>query len=80
MLDDAYESALVARLAAELLGKVRDAIETLPKDEAELVRRHYLEGERFDRVAIGDSLTASYRDSHTRSNDTSCSVSTGLVM
>jgi RNA polymerase sigma factor for flagellar operon FliA len=52
---------------AELLARVRDAIETLPKEEAELVRRHYLEGERFDRVAADLGLSKSWASRlHTR--------------
>jgi RNA polymerase sigma factor for flagellar operon FliA len=52
---------------AELLGRVRVAIETLPKEEAELVRRHYLEGERFDRVATDLGLSKSWASRlHTR--------------
>ncbi len=52
---------------AELLARVRSAIETLPKEEAELVRRHYLEGERFDRVAVDLGLSKSWASRlHTR--------------
>jgi RNA polymerase sigma factor for flagellar operon FliA len=56
---------LVAR--AELLAEVKTAIETLPADEAELVRRHYLGGERFDRVAQDLGLSKSWASRlHTR--------------
>lgn len=52
---------------AELLGAVRDAIGDLPKEEAELVRRHYLEGERFDHVAAELGLSKSWASRlHTR--------------
>jgi len=52
---------------AELLSRVRGAIETLPKEEAELVRRHYLEGERFDHVATDLGLSKSWASRlHTR--------------
>jgi len=57
---DARESPEEAMARAELLAKVQTAIETLPKDEAELVRRHYLEGERFDRVAADLGLSKSW--------------------
>jgi len=64
---DARESPEDALGNAELLGKVRDAIGTLPKEEAELVRRHYLEGERFDRVAAELGLSKSWASRlHTR--------------
>jgi RNA polymerase sigma factor FliA len=56
---------LVAR--AELLAEVKRAIEQLPADEAELVRRHYLGGERFDRVAADLGLSKSWASRlHTR--------------
>ena len=46
---------------------VRDTISGLPKEEAELVRRHYLEGERFDRVAQELGLSKSWASRlHTR--------------
>jgi RNA polymerase sigma factor for flagellar operon FliA len=52
---------------AELLNVVREAIETLPSEEAELVRRHYLEGERFDHVAAELGLSKSWASRlHTR--------------
>ncbi len=52
---------------AELLHLVRHAIDELPTDEAELVRRHYLEGERFDHVAAELQLSKSWASRlHTR--------------
>jgi RNA polymerase sigma factor for flagellar operon FliA len=52
---------------AELLDVVRVAIAELPTEEAELVRRHYLEGERFDRVAAELGLSKSWASRlHTR--------------
>jgi RNA polymerase sigma factor for flagellar operon FliA len=52
---------------AELLAIVRETIETLPDQEAELVRRHYLEGERFDHVAAELGLSKSWASRlHTR--------------
>jgi RNA polymerase sigma factor for flagellar operon FliA len=51
----------------ELLAHVRAAIEALPEEEAQLVRRHYLEGERFDRVAAELGLSKSWASRlHTR--------------
>lgn len=52
---------------AELLARVREAIDGLPREEAELVRRHYLEGERFDHVAAELGLSKSWASRlHTR--------------
>lgn len=52
---------------ARLLASVREAIETLPPEEAELVRRHYLQGERFDHVATELGLSKSWASRlHTR--------------
>jgi RNA polymerase sigma factor for flagellar operon FliA len=52
---------------AELLGVVSAAIGHLPAEEAELVRRHYLEGERFDHVAKDLGLSKSWASRlHTR--------------
>jgi RNA polymerase sigma factor for flagellar operon FliA len=52
---------------AELFAEVRRAIETLPAQEAELVRRHYLLGERFDLVAADLGLSKSWASRlHTR--------------
>lgn len=56
-----------ATAEAELLAVVRRAIEDLPHEEAELVRRHYLEGERFDHVARDLGLSKSWASRlHTR--------------
>ena len=52
---------------AELLDRVQSAIATLPDAEAELVRRHYIEGERFDHVAADLGLSKSWASRlHTR--------------
>lgn len=52
---------------AEILALVRNAIAGLPPEEAELVRRHYLEGERFDHVAAELGLSKSWASRlHTR--------------
>ncbi|MBN1612251.1 MAG: sigma-70 family RNA polymerase sigma factor [Polyangiaceae bacterium] len=52
---------------AELLALVREHIAELPAEEAELVRRHYLEGERFDAVARDLGLSKSWASRlHTR--------------
>ena len=52
---------------AELVDLVRREIEQLPSDEATLVRRHYLEGERFDHVAAELGLSKSWASRlHTR--------------
>jgi RNA polymerase sigma factor for flagellar operon FliA len=52
---------------AEMLELVRRTIEELPREEAELVRRHYLEGERFDEVARELGLSKSWASRlHTR--------------
>ena len=45
---------------AQLLDSVRRAIDDLPPDEATLVRRHYLEGARFDQVAASLGLSKSW--------------------
>lgn len=46
---------------------VRELVNTLPKREAELVRRHYLEGERFAHVAAELGLSKSWASRlHTR--------------
>lgn len=61
---DSPEDA-VAR--AEMLSLVRAMIEDLPKEEAELVKRHYLDGERFDQVAQSLGLSKSWASRlHTR--------------
>ena len=52
---------------AELMAVVEKAIRELPDNEAELVRRHYLEGERFDHVAKELGLSKSWASRlHTR--------------
>jgi RNA polymerase sigma factor for flagellar operon FliA len=52
---------------AELLALVTRAIDELPTAEAELVRRHYLQGERFDHVATELGLSKSWASRlHTR--------------
>lgn len=64
---DAKSSPEEALGRAELLAVVREAIGTLPHEEAELVRRHYLEDERFDRVASDLGLSKSWASRlHTR--------------
>jgi len=61
---DSPEDA-VAR--AQLLAIVQTAITELPEQEAALVRRHYLEGERFDHVAESLGLSKSWASRlHTR--------------
>ncbi|HYJ08114.1 MAG TPA: sigma-70 family RNA polymerase sigma factor [Polyangiaceae bacterium] len=52
---------------AQLLSLVASAIDALPDEEAQLVRRHYLEGERFDHVAQSLGLSKSWASRlHTR--------------
>jgi RNA polymerase sigma factor FliA len=52
---------------AEVRALVRRAIGDLPDQESELVRRHYLEGERFDLVAKDLGLSKSWASRlHTR--------------
>jgi len=52
---------------AQLLALVRSTIAELPHEEAELVRRHYLEGARFDHVASELGLSKSWASRlHTR--------------
>lgn len=61
------ESPEEAVSRAQLLELVQRAIEALPDDEAQLVRRHYLEGERFDHVAQSLGLSKSWASRlHTR--------------
>lgn len=53
--------------SAELMKIVVEAIGELPDDEAQLLRRHYLEGERFDRVAEELKMSKSWASRlHTR--------------
>jgi RNA polymerase sigma factor for flagellar operon FliA len=52
---------------AELIALVREAIDSLPEEEATLVRRHYLNGDRFDHVAEELGLSKSWASRlHTR--------------
>lgn len=52
---------------AELLAAVQAAITDLPEEEATLVRRHYVDGERFDQVAQALGLSKSWASRlHTR--------------
>ena len=52
---------------AQLLAMIRSEIAELPHEEAELVRRHYLEGARFDQVAAELGLSKSWASRlHTR--------------
>jgi RNA polymerase sigma factor for flagellar operon FliA len=52
---------------AELLVAIKSAIDELPEEEAVLVRRHYLDGERFDHVAQSLGLSKSWASRlHTR--------------
>jgi RNA polymerase sigma factor for flagellar operon FliA len=52
---------------AQLLALVQGAIHELPDEEEQLVRRHYLEGERFDHVAQSLGLSKSWASRlHTR--------------
>jgi RNA polymerase sigma factor for flagellar operon FliA len=52
---------------AQLLALVQSAIGDLPDEEGQLVRRHYLEGERFDHVAQSLGLSKSWASRlHTR--------------
>lgn len=66
LLDDrANPEEAVERAQLSLL--VRDAIQELPRAEAELVRRHYFEGERFDHIAETLGLSKSWASRlHTR--------------
>lgn len=64
---DGRESPEEAVERAQLSALVRRAIEDLPREEAELVRRHYFEGERFDHVAASLGLSKSWASRlHTR--------------
>jgi RNA polymerase sigma factor for flagellar operon FliA len=63
----AGEDAETAFGRAELLASVKKAIAELPPEEEALVRRHYLEGERFDHVAAELGLSKSWASRlHTR--------------
>lgn len=62
--DDSPEEALAR---AELIQIVRGAIAELSKEEAELVRRHYLEGERLEDIAQDLDMSKSWASRlHTR--------------
>lgn len=62
--DHSPEEALELEQLRHLL---REGVETLPPDEAELVRRHYFDGERFDHVARDLGLSKSWASRlHTR--------------
>jgi RNA polymerase sigma factor FliA len=53
--------------SAQLREVIQGAISELPREEAELVRRHYLEGARFDHVAEELGLSKSWASRlHTR--------------
>jgi RNA polymerase sigma factor for flagellar operon FliA len=54
------ESPEIAAENAELRGLIVGALGTLPPQEAELVRRHYLEGDRFDEIAADLGLSKSW--------------------
>lgn len=61
------ESPEEAVSRAQMLALVQGALAALPEDEAVLVRRHYLEGERFDHVAQSLGLSKSWASRlHTR--------------
>jgi RNA polymerase sigma factor FliA len=63
----AAESPEEAVSRVQLLAAVQSAIAELPEQEALLVRRHYLEGERFDHVAQTLGLSKSWASRlHTR--------------
>ncbi len=52
---------------SQLMERVERAIEGLPEPEAMLIRRHYIEGERFDQVAAELGLSKSWASRlHTR--------------
>jgi RNA polymerase sigma factor FliA len=64
---DAGMSPEEAFAEAELKKMVVEALEQLPDDERALVRRHYLDGERFDLVAASLGLSKSWGSRlHTR--------------
>jgi RNA polymerase sigma factor FliA len=67
VLVDASDSPEEELAREQLLAAVRRGIAELPHEEAELVRRHYLEGERFDHVAAELGLSKSWASRlHTR--------------
>lgn len=64
---EAGETPEEAMGRAELIHVVTEAIAELPDQEAELVKRHYLNGERFDHVAQELGLSKSWASRlHTR--------------
>jgi RNA polymerase sigma factor for flagellar operon FliA len=66
-LVDADDNPEQAYGQAQLLSLIRAEIAELPREEAELVRRHYLEGARFDQVAAELGLSKSWASRlHTR--------------
>jgi len=66
-LVDTTENPEQAYGQAQLFALIRSAIGDLPHEEAELVRRHYLEGARFDHVADELGLSKSWASRlHTR--------------
>jgi len=66
-LVDGSEDPEQAYGSAQLQELLRGAIAELPHEEAELVRRHYLEGARFDHVAEALGLSKSWASRlHTR--------------
>lgn len=66
-LVDTGENPEEAYGQAQLLAVIRSTIAELPREEAELVRRHYLEGARFDHVANELGLSKSWASRlHTR--------------
>jgi len=66
-LVDTSDNPEQAYRQAELLSLIRATIAELPHEEAELVRRHYLEGARFDHVADELGLSKSWASRlHTR--------------
>jgi RNA polymerase sigma factor FliA len=71
--DGALTAVSATLLADEQLAQaeigviVRREVDALPREEAELVRRHYFEGERFDHVAQSLGLSKSWASRlHTR--------------
>ena len=66
-LVDTAEDPEQAYAQAQLVALIRSTIAELPHEEAELVRRHYLEGARFDHVATELGLSKSWASRlHTR--------------
>ncbi|HTA91021.1 MAG TPA: sigma-70 family RNA polymerase sigma factor [Polyangiaceae bacterium] len=62
--EDSPEDALVR---AQLIQRVRTAVAELSSEESELIRRHYLEGERLDLIAKDLDMSKSWASRlHTR--------------